>query len=123
MKGPGPGARLVGMVRSPAVAETLRRFRSALELRFGERLREMRLFGSWARGEAHDESDVDVFVAIDDLTPDERHEVLGIAYDADAENDWLVLLSPLAYSSADAARMRSGGRRLFRDIDGEGVRL
>jgi predicted nucleotidyltransferase len=123
MKGPGHGARLMCMLRSPTVAETLQRFRSALVRRFGARLREMRLFGSWARGDAHAESDVDVFVAIDDLTPDERHEVFGLAYAADAENEWLVLLSPLVYSSTDAARMRSGGRRLFRDIDSEGVRL
>lgn len=111
------------MIASPTVEQTLQRFRASLEQHFGTRLREVKLFGSWARGEAHDESDVDVFVAIDDLAPAERHEVSRIAYDADAENDWLVLLSPLAYSTADAARMRTGGRRLFRDIDSEGVPL
>jgi hypothetical protein len=48
---------------------------------------------------------------------------LGLAYDADAVNEWLVALSPLVYSTEQAARMRRGGRRLFRDIDAEGVEL
>lgn len=40
--------------------------------RFGSRVRDLRLFGSRARGEGHEESDVDVLVVIDDLTNDER---------------------------------------------------
>lgn len=99
------------------------RFRAALQQRFGARLREVILFGSWARGQANEESDVDVLVAIDDLTDGERREVFALAYDADAPNDWLVLLSPLVYSTAQVALMRQGGRRLFRDIDSEGARL
>jgi hypothetical protein len=49
--------------------------------------------------------------------------VLELGYRADAPNDWLVLLSPLAYSTEQAARMRANGRRLFRDIDAEGIPL
>jgi hypothetical protein len=37
-----------------------------------------------------------------------------------AGDDW-VGLSPLVYSTEQARRMRDGGRRLFRDIDGEGL--
>jgi predicted nucleotidyltransferase len=84
---------------------------------------EFKLFGSWARGQANQESDVDVFVSIAGLTDTERREVLELGYRADAPNDWLVLLSPLAYSTEQAARMRANGRRLFRDIDAEGIPL
>jgi predicted nucleotidyltransferase len=45
------------------------------------------LFGSRARGEADEDSDVDVLVTIDDVTPAERREVFGMAYDADAVNE------------------------------------
>jgi len=106
-----------------AVTATLERFRTSLERRFGSRLRELRLFGSWACGEANEESDVDVLVTIDDLTPSERNEVHALAYGADVENEWLVLLSPLAYSTGQAERMRAGGRRLFREIDQKGLAL
>jgi len=105
------------------VKATLDRFRSSLEQRFGSRLHELRLFGSWARGEADEESDVDVLVTIDDLSHSERNELYELAYCSDLPNEWLVLLSPLAYSTEQAARMRASGRRLFREIDQQGVEL
>jgi predicted nucleotidyltransferase len=107
-----------------AVAAALQRFRDALVRRFGARLREITLFGSHARGEAHEESDVDVLVVIEGLTEDERREVMDLAYDADAaDREAWVGLSPLPYSEVQAADMRSRERLLFRDIDREGVRL
>jgi uncharacterized protein len=107
----------------PVVSEALDRFGSALRERFGQRLSEVVLFGSRARGEAHEDSDVDVLVVIDDLSDQERLAVLDLASAADrATADW-VGLAPLVYSFQQAARMRSGGRRLFQDIDREGIRL
>jgi predicted nucleotidyltransferase len=107
---------------SPPVALALERFEAALRGRFGARLAEIVLFGSFARGEAHEESDVDVLVVIDEMVEEERVAVIRLAYDVDASLDDWVGLAPLVYSTADAARMRSGGRRLFRDIDREGIR-
>src|ERR1700722_1466168 len=107
----------------PAVGLALQRFAAALRERFGDRVSAIVLFGSHARGEAHEESDVDVLVAIDELTPREQHGVFDLAYDVDRSlEDWVVR-SALAYSTAQAARMRADGRRLWRDIDREGVLL
>jgi predicted nucleotidyltransferase len=94
----------------------LARLDEALRRRFEGRLVELVLFGSYARGDAHEDSDVDVLVAIDGLTERERREVLDLAYAGGRDDS--VGLSPLAYSTADTARMRAGGRRLFRDIEG-----
>lgn len=86
-------------------------------------MNEVVLFGSQARGDAHEESDVDVLIVIDDLSEQERLAVLDLNFALDAAaDDWLGL-TPLVYSSEQAARMRAGGRRLFRDIDREGLRL
>ena len=109
---------------SPAVSAALARFRAALALRFGSRLRDVVLFGSHARGEAHEESDVDVLVEIDDLTESERTEVIDMACRAeDRDADGWVGLSPLPFSTAKAAELRARGRLLFRDIGREGVRV
>lgn len=62
-------------------------------------------------------------MGLEGLSEAERSEALGLAYDADIVIEWLVASSPLAYSTEQAARMRRGGRRLFRDIDGEGIEL
>jgi predicted nucleotidyltransferase len=99
------------------------RFGRALRERFGSRVRDVILFGSHARGEAHEESDADVMVAVDDLTDDERIGVFDLAVAVDRSLPEWVGLSPLAYSTAQTERMRAGGRRLFRDIEREGIRL
>ena len=83
----------------------------------------MVLFGSRARGDAHEESDVDVVRVIGDLSEPERLAVLDLTFALEAASEEWLGLSPLVYSSEQAARMRAGGRRLFRDIDREGIRL
>lgn len=106
----------------PAVTAALGRFRTALSRRFAQRLRELVLFGSWARGEAHEDSDVDVLVVVDELTESERGEVMDLAYDADAaDRDAWVGISPLPYSTVQAADLRSRERLLFREIARDGV--
>ena len=106
-----------------AVSATLGRFAAALRERFGERLCEVVLFGSRARGDAHEDSDVDVLVVIEGLSEQERLAVLDLASATDGASSEWVGLSPLVYSSEQARAMRRGGRRLFRDIDREGLRL
>jgi predicted nucleotidyltransferase len=108
---------------TPLISEALARFGAALRDRFGARLSEVVLFGSRARGEAHEDSDVDVLVVVDDLSEAERLAVIDLASAIDFASPEWVGLSPLVYSSTQAARMRAGGRRLFRDIDHEGLRL
>ncbi len=105
------------------LAHSVKRFAEALRERFGERVFEILLFGSRARGEAHEDSDVDILVVIDELSEFERLAILDLAYATDAAAPQWMGLSPLVYSSAQAASMRSGGRRLFRDIDSQGIRL
>jgi predicted nucleotidyltransferase len=86
----------MGRELPPSVAASLARFRESLVEKFGARLRELVLFGSYARGEANEDSDVDVLVVIDGLTDRERYEVYDLAYDADAaDREHWTGLSPL----------------------------
>ncbi|GAB4116091.1 MAG: hypothetical protein OHK0013_49980 [Sandaracinaceae bacterium] len=107
----------------PIVHEALARFRATLVARFGARLRELVLFGSRARGVAHEESDLDVLVVIDDLTASERREIAELAYDAGQDGDELVSISPLMLSTEAAADMRSRSRRIMQEIARDGVPL
>ena len=110
----------------PFIAAALARFRESLAVRFGARLKEVVLFGSWARGDAHEESDVDVLVVIDGLSEAERRAVMDAAYDAAAaalDPDEWVSISPLAYSASQAGELRAREKRLMRDIAAEGVAL
>ncbi|MBA2243500.1 MAG: nucleotidyltransferase domain-containing protein, partial [Gemmatimonadetes bacterium] len=65
------------------IQEILRCLRKGLEELYGERLRGLYLFGSYARGEADAESDVDVLVVLDEIEQrfDEATRVSGLASD------------------------------------------
>jgi predicted nucleotidyltransferase len=105
-----------------SVAKALDAYRTSLRTAFGDRLKEVRLFGSYARGEARPESDVDVFVAIEGLTHRERDVAFDLAYEIELRGEW-VGLSPLVYSTEQANELRARERRLLCDIDREGVAL
>ena len=107
----------------PDVQAAADRFALELRARFGARLREVVLVGSHARGEAREESDVDLLVVVDELTEAERRDVFDLAYAIDSTAPRWVGLSPLPYSTAQAADLRTRERRLLRDADREGIRL
>jgi predicted nucleotidyltransferase len=58
----------------PVVAAFAQEVRS----RLGDRVRQLRLFGSRARGDARTHSDYDMLVVVDRRTPDIRSEILDI---------------------------------------------
>jgi predicted nucleotidyltransferase len=56
------GAEISGRLDPLAIAESVAR---ALKDLYGDRLRGIRMFGSWARGDAHPESDIDLLIVLD----------------------------------------------------------
>jgi uncharacterized protein len=107
----------------PPVDKALHRFASAVRSRFGTRLADLRLFGSHARGNAGEESDVDVLVLIEDVTRAEADEVAGMAADAGLLEDACIVLSPLVRSPEAFEALRRRELRIARDIDREGIPL
>ena len=94
-------------------------YAARLRARFGDRVQVVALFGSWARGEATERSDVDVAVVIDRLSRDEWRAALADAVDFDAD----VALAPYVVSTSKWDELRARRRRIARDIEHEGVRL
>ena len=88
---------------------------------FGDRLREVVLFGSYARGEASEDSDVDVLVLIDGLASSELASVADVATRTSLEAR--IPLAPLPMSTAHFADLRESGRALAREIERDGARL
>jgi predicted nucleotidyltransferase len=46
------------------IKEILKEFREEIEKLYGKRLKDIILYGSWARGEAKEESDIDLLVVL-----------------------------------------------------------
>jgi predicted nucleotidyltransferase len=73
---------------SKALKEFLRELRS----RLGEKLIEVKLFGSKARGEDTKESDIDVLVVVSEATVQIEDSILDIAFDLNLKHE--VYISP-----------------------------
>lgn len=92
-------------------------FRDRLRASLGDRLRDLRLFGSHARGEANTESDIDLLVLVDGFDEETWRSVIDMAH---AISPWL---SPMIedFERYHAPRSRATG--IYQDIRRESVRL
>ncbi|MBX3227919.1 MAG: nucleotidyltransferase domain-containing protein [Labilithrix sp.] len=86
----------------------------------GERFREMRLFGSYARGQFNEDSDVDVLVVTAPLAPGERARVVGEVACTTPEG---LIVSPIVLSDVELDELRRREALLVQDIDREGITL
>jgi predicted nucleotidyltransferase len=104
------------------VRENLRAFREGLRVRFGARLVSVRLFGSYARGLAHEESDVDCLVLLDRVDTADDRAVTDLA----ADLTWQVggvVISPLIMSEDAFERWKASERQVAVEIEREAIPL
>ncbi|MBM4394304.1 MAG: nucleotidyltransferase domain-containing protein [Deltaproteobacteria bacterium] len=109
-------------VLPPAVRETLDAFVAGVRGRFGTRTLSIRLFGSYARGEAHEESDVDCLVLLDRVDAADDRFVTDLA----ADLVWQlhgVVVSPMIMSDAEFESWKATERRTPLEIERDGVEL
>ena len=95
--------------------------REWLHERFGERLVKLVLFGSKARGDAHEESDVDVLIVLREYDPDTEWDEIGDAKWEIGSMRHSVLLNTIRYSDSEYERCRRREYPLITDIEREGV--
>jgi len=103
----------------PRVLEAAGNLKVRVASRFGARLLELSLFGSYARGDWGPDSDVDVLVVVDGLTHGERREVSDLAEDVYFET--LVRVSPLALSGDEMRTLRAREYLIASEIERDGV--
>jgi predicted nucleotidyltransferase len=99
----------------------LRALKRALESFLGDQLLSMVLFGSKARGDYHNESDIDVAVIVRGLTPRLKNQILDKV--AEIELEYHMPLSVLVLSDEEFNRLKKRERRIALDIEREGILL
>lgn len=115
MPAPGYAIRVAARL-SPAEKLALDAFGQGLRARFGARLRRVVLFGSRARGEGRDDSDLDVLVEVEVPTREDRGAVLDLGADVGLEHH--LVISPLVIAPGALDGQPIGAR-----IASEGVAL
>jgi predicted nucleotidyltransferase len=97
-----------------AVDEFLVRARAALG-------NEVRLFGSRARGEGHDESDLDIALIVGPEGRAQRRAIYDLAFDVGLAHG--IEIAPLVIEETRLQELRERDRQLARDLDTQGIPL
>jgi predicted nucleotidyltransferase len=87
----------------------------------GFRAFKMVLFGSRARGDYGEESDVDVAILVRGLTREMKRRILDKV--AEIELEYLLPISALVLSEDEFEHLKKRERRIAIDIDREGIPL
>ena len=79
-----------------AEREVVRRVRAELERLYGPRLERLILYGSRARGEAHEESDYDLIAGANEISDHwaELGKLSGLSYDLMMETGAFIMIKP-----------------------------
>jgi predicted nucleotidyltransferase len=112
-------ASLLGPALPADLRNALTAYAERLLALFPRRVRFVRLFGSWARGEAHEESDVDVAVVVEGLDREEWRKAVAEAVDVELACG--VTLSPFVVSGEHFDLLVRRERRIATDILEEGI--
>jgi hypothetical protein len=77
-----------------------------LQQLYGDRLKSVLLFGSWARGDAHPESDIDLLVVLDgvDSVWDELRRMDPVLWRRSLESDTVVTVLPVAAGDLEGGK-------------------
>ncbi len=102
----------------PAILRELKR---SLKSFLGDQMVSVVLFGSMARGDYHDESDIDVAVIVRGLTRGLKGQILDEV--AKLELDLHMPLSVLVFSEEEFNHLKKRERRIALDIEREGIPL
>lgn len=106
---------------APNELAAVQQFVGQLFERFPDRVRQMTLFGSKARGDSRAWSDIDILVIVDDEDWRFQHAISDVASDISLEFD--VLIGPRVISEERWARMGQDDFGLYRNIAAEGISL
>lgn len=100
-----------------ALREFIARARGLL----GSDLRSARLFGSRARGEGHERSDLDIALLVTPEGHARRHLLYDLAFDVGLAHG--VELAPLVLEERRFEELKDRERLIARDIESEGIPL
>ncbi len=104
-----------------AVRDAAERYSRQAKERFPDRRVEVTLFGSYARGEATEASDVDLAVVVDRLDWETQKDLLNLGADLQLETE--IPLSPTPIDRKTFEQWLRWERALALHVANEGVRL
>lgn len=119
--GTAPGVR-EALAAYETLADQDRRIAQEFRQRLAEimPLRDLVVFGSRARGDAAPDSDLDIFIELEEVTPELRQRISDIAWEVGFERDRVI--TTIVATRNDLEHGAMGANPLMLNIEREGVR-
>ena len=112
-------SELGGLNKREVVA--INSFVKELKEKLGDEIVSIRLFGSKARGDFHEESDIDIFILLKEKKKPVIEELDEIAANYVLHYD--LPLSPVVYDIFEYKQNKELGSFFFENVEGEGILL
>ena len=107
------------------INKVISEFITAINNKFGDRIKKIILYGSYARGDFNTSSDIDIMI-LTNFTDDEiaqyRSEIVQLAYDIEWDNKFDIHLSPLV-KNVDRFNYCLEAMPFYMNVQKEGVVL
>jgi predicted nucleotidyltransferase len=104
---------------SAAEKNALTTFMTRVRAMLGPDLKSARLFGSRARGEGHEYSDLDIALVVGAGVRARRYEIYDLAYDIGLDHH--VTLAPLVIDEQRFDTLKARERLIVREIERDGI--
>jgi len=101
--------------------KAIKEFKIRLRKELGEQVVEIKLFGSKARGDSHEESDIDILVVLRADSEENKDKIFDIVQNILLEYE--VLLSPIIFNKQEYDSLNSIPTIFMQNIKSEGVRI
>ena len=95
--------------------------KESLKLSLGDSLIKMVLFGSRARGDYDEDSDIDIAIIVRSLSKEVKNKIFNQV--AEIELKYLRSISSIIFSETEFNRLKERERRVALDIESEGILL
>lgn len=96
-------------------------FKNRLPSDLKERVRRLIIFGSRVRGEATEDSDLDIIALVDEKTPEIEKRLEDIAYQVMWDNDFTPIISLKVFSESQFHNAINKGFSFYQHVEKEGV--
>ena len=106
---------------SKQVQRTLSDYVEQVTTRYPQDVLSITLYGSQARGDAHPETDIDLFLVVQDNTPTLREVFHDLAWQVQFKHD--VVISDIIRSQEEAHQMQAQRFPYYQNIEKEGIVL